>query len=185
MMQISNAYYLIIDVEATCADDGSVPRDEMEIIEIGAVLQDARTFDVVSEFQTFVRPVRNPLLTEFCTGLTSIRQADVEAAPLFPEALAALQQWLAGYDDALFCSWGNYDKTQFERDCAFHNLDYPFGPDHMNLKAEFARATGQRRQRGLSAALRHLGLTFDGTPHRGIDDARNMARIVQHVLAGG
>ena len=29
-------YYLVVDLEATCSDDGAVPRDQMEIIEIGA-----------------------------------------------------------------------------------------------------------------------------------------------------
>jgi inhibitor of KinA sporulation pathway (predicted exonuclease) len=57
-MRISNSYYLIIDLEATCSDDGTVPRQEMEIIEIGAVMQSSRTFEIESEFQTFVRPVR-------------------------------------------------------------------------------------------------------------------------------
>ena len=30
---------------------------------------------------------------------------------------------------------------------------------------------------GVGGALRYLGLEFEGTPHRGIDDARNIARI--------
>jgi inhibitor of KinA sporulation pathway (predicted exonuclease) len=60
-MRIPNDYYLIVDVEATCSDDGTVPRHEMEIIEIGAVMQDSRTFEIESEFQSFVCPVRRPL----------------------------------------------------------------------------------------------------------------------------
>lgn len=40
------------DVEATCSDDGSVSRHQMEMIEIGAVMQSARTFEVESEFQS-------------------------------------------------------------------------------------------------------------------------------------
>jgi inhibitor of KinA sporulation pathway (predicted exonuclease) len=56
-MQIANDYHLIVDLEATCSDDGRVPRHEMEIIEIGAVMQNAHTFEVESEFQSFIRPV--------------------------------------------------------------------------------------------------------------------------------
>ena len=69
--------YLIIDFEATCANDGSVPRGEMEIIEIGAVLVEAATFGTLGTFQSFVRPVRHPMLTPFCTELTTITQSDV------------------------------------------------------------------------------------------------------------
>src|SRR5262245_16278615 len=40
---IPDDYHLIVDVEATCSDDGVVSRDEMEIIEIGAVIQSSRS----------------------------------------------------------------------------------------------------------------------------------------------
>jgi len=180
-MRIPNASYLIIDLEATCSNDQSVPRTEMEIIEIGAVLQDTQSFGIQSEFQTFVRPVRHPQLTPFCMQLTSITQAQVDAAPPFPEALAALVQWLAQFPDPLFCSWGNYDRNQFQQDCRYHGVPYPFSSGHLNLKAEFARTLGLKRELGIDAALRQLGLQFEGTPHRGIDDVRNIARIIRRV----
>jgi inhibitor of KinA sporulation pathway (predicted exonuclease) len=62
---IDPRFYLVIDLEATTSDDGSLPPDEMETIEIGAVLADARTLAVVDEFQSFVRPVRRPRLLPF------------------------------------------------------------------------------------------------------------------------
>src|ERR1700722_1694622 len=59
-MWIANEYYLIVDLEATCSNEGAVPRHEMEIVEIGAVMQSSQTFEVESQFQTFVHPVRHP-----------------------------------------------------------------------------------------------------------------------------
>lgn len=180
-ISIENAFFLIIDLEATCNNDDSFPREEMEIIEIGAVMLDARSYEIVSEYQTFIRPVRHPVLTPFCTELTSIVQADVDAAKKYPEVMESFREWMSGYDDALFCSWGNYDRSQFEKDCRFHQVPYPFGPVHMNLKAEFSRCFNRRKQSGLGGALKSLGLSFEGTHHRGIDDARNIARIVRHL----
>lgn len=180
-MNISNRHYLIVDVEATCSDRGEVPRREMEIIEIGAVAQNARTFEVASAFQSFVRPVRHPKLTKFCQELTTISPADVAAAPLFPAAIQAFKNWLARFDDLLFCSWGDYDRGQFEQDCAYHRIAYPFAAAHLNLKAEFSRTMGLTKKLGMSAALRHLGLKLEGTHHRGIADAKNMARIVRRL----
>jgi inhibitor of KinA sporulation pathway (predicted exonuclease) len=52
----------------------------------------------------------------------------------------------------------------------------------VNLKAEFSRHFGLKKKLGISAALRHLGLQFDGSPHRGIDDAKNVARIVRRAM---
>jgi inhibitor of KinA sporulation pathway (predicted exonuclease) len=183
-MRITNAYYLIVDLEATCANDGAVPRQEMEIIEIGAVMQSARTFEIDSEFQTFVRPVCHPQLTKFCTELTGIKQGDVADAPSYSNALEAMKQWMYRFDDALFCSWGDYDRNQFEQDCAYHRIAYPFRPAHLNLKAEFALAMGRAKKLGIADALRQLGMDFEGAHHRGLDDARNVARIVRRVCIG-
>src|SRR5579859_1511872 len=176
-MNIPNAAYLIVDLEATCSDDGAVPRQEMEIIEIGAVIQNAKSFEIESEFQTFVCPIRHSRLTAFCTGLTGIRQDMVANAPQFPGALASFQKWLNQFDDALFCSWGDYDRNQLIQDCEYHSVPYPFRTGHLNLKAEFARTLNLPKKLGIAQALRHLGLDFEGAHHRGLDDARNIARI--------
>ncbi|MGY0611381.1 MULTISPECIES: exonuclease domain-containing protein [unclassified Luteimonas] len=86
--------YLVLDLEATCDDQGSVPRKEMEIIEIGAALLDPASWRIKEEFNVFVQPVRNPRLTPFCTQLTSITQPDVDPAAGFVEVVAQLQDWL-------------------------------------------------------------------------------------------
>src|SRR6187455_2920341 len=109
-MHIPQQHYLIVDLEATCSDDGAVPRHEMEIIEIGAVMLHATSFEIESEFQTFIRPVRHP-------QLTAITQQDLADAPHFAEAMDAMTSWMRDYPDALFCSWGGYDRNQFHQDC--------------------------------------------------------------------
>jgi inhibitor of KinA sporulation pathway (predicted exonuclease) len=183
-MRIANAYFLIVDLEATCSDDGTVPRHEMEIIEIGAVMQSSRTFEIETEFQTFVRPVRHPELTAFCNELTGITQDDVAPAPPFPKALETMKRWMHAFDDALFCSWGDYDRNQFLQDCEYHRVAYPFRSGHLNLKAEFSRTFGHRKKLGIAQALRHLGMSFEGAHHRGLDDARNIARVVRRGCMG-
>lgn len=175
--------YLIIDLEATCCNDGSFPRHEMEIIEIGAVMVCSGTHQNVDEFQTFVRPIRHPTLTIFCKELTSITQQQVESAVAFVDAFSALTTWADGFAPYTFCSWGDYDRRQFQSDCKFSGIPYTLG-DHINLKQQFTVATGASRRMGLAKALQKAGLSFDGTHHRGIDDARNIARLVPLIFAG-
>lgn len=175
---------MIVDLEATCSDNGTVPRHEMEIIEIGAVMLSSRTFEIESEFQVFVRPVRHPNLTRFCMELTGITQREAAGGSSFPEALEAMKEWKHPFDDSLFCSWGNYDRKQFLQDCEFHQVAYPFGAGHLNLKQEFGLICGRKNGLGIGEAMRHLGLEFRGSLHRGLDDARNIAQIVQRVCAG-
>lgn len=183
-MRIPNDYYLIIDLEATCSDVGEVPRQEMEIIEIGAVMQNAHTFEIESEFQTFISPVRHPQLTDFCAKLTGITQADLIGAPAFRDAIESMKQWMDAFGDALFCSWGDYDRNQFPQDCDYHRVAYPFDSGHRNLKAEFSRSVGKTKKLGTTDALQYLGMRFEGSHHRGLDDARNIARIVRRACIG-
>lgn len=168
---------IIVDLEATCCQDGSFPRQEMEIIEIGAVAVEATTAQILDRYQSFVRPVRHPHLTDFCRELTSITQGQVDTAFEFPQVLEEFGRWLASFPDQDFCSWGAYDRNQFEQDCKYHGVPYPFPGPHRNLKLEFSERRGERKRYGLAGALRALGLEFEGTHHRGIDDALNIARI--------
>jgi len=180
--QATSDFWLVIDLEATCCNDGQFPREEMEIIEIGAVIVDEKSLEPVDEFQKFVRPVRHPTLTTFCRELTGIVQADVAAAVGVAEAMSQLTAWMTNFPDAVFCSWGEFDRRQFERDCAFHNVEWPFGNRHVNLKKRYSDRYGLKRGQGFGEALRKHNLTFEGQPHRGIDDARNIVRMLPIIF---
>ena len=39
--------------------------------------------------------------------------------------------------DALFCSWGEYDRNKFRRDAKRNGVTLPFGGRHSNLKKSF------------------------------------------------
>lgn len=174
---------VVIDVEATCDDRGSVPRPETEIIEVGAVIVDAATLGPVDELQSFVRPVRHPVLTPFCTRLTTIRQSDVDGAPGFPEVFAALTEWIGRHPGpAVFCSWGDYDRKQFAQDCAFHGIANALPERHFNVKRAFSERVGAPRGLGMGQALGRMGMPLHGTHHRALDDTRNIARLLPFAL---
>ena len=179
---------VIVDLEATCWEKQSQYLNE--IIEIGAVLIDANGKEQTS-FESFVKPQLHPKLSEFCIGLTSIRQEDVDCAPDFPAAFARFLAWIhanCGSEYRIW-SWGKYDCKQFASDCNQHGLstDWLDGR-HFNLKADFARRR-KEKQVGMARALRISKLDLVGRHHRGIDDARNIGRIfVRHqdwYLANG
>jgi len=172
--------YIIIDFEATCTNAEEFDRDEMEIIEFGVAAVDATTLLPVAEFSSFVRPVRNPKLTEFCRQLTTITQDDVDNAEEFSVVLDNFSDWLSAFEQPLFCSWGKYDFNQLHRDCEYHGVDYPFASnDHVNLKQRFVKSRPiKMRQVGLARAMKIAGIPLAGTLHRGIDDARNMAKLL-------
>jgi len=175
------APYVVIDLEATCSPPGGpVPYREMETIEIGAVILDGATLAPQAEFTTLVRPFRHPTLTAFCTALTTITQAEVDKAPSFMRAMLLLERFLTPFPGARFASWGEYDRVQLDRDADYYQSRLPLAPGHTNLKRLFERRFGQKYsgKYGVEAALRQVAMQFTGTPHRALDDARNIARLV-------
>ena len=52
---------------------------------------------------------------------------------------------------------------------------------HVNAKEEYQRVTG-RRAGGLGRILRELNLKFEGTHHRGVDDAVNIGRVIACIF---
>lgn len=175
-------YFLIVDLEATCCDQQSIPRDEMETIEIGAVMVGAETLSIIDEYQTFIKPVRHPKLTKFCIELTSITQADVDKAPDYVIAVGKFKSWLAKYQNFVFCSWGLYDKNQFSRDSEFHQITPPIDAEHVNLKNVFSQAQSLRKNYGMARALKLARIELEGVHHRGIDDAKNMVKLLPYAL---
>ena len=173
-------YLLAIDLEATC-DKAQLPIAKREIIEIGAVIVDVSASSKVAEFQSFVRPVKTKILTEYCTSLTTIQQKDVDDAPLFPEVLAQLVCFLADFPDAQFCAWGDYDFRQFQRDCATHEQTFPFAKQ-LDVSRSFRRKRKLDRRPSLREAAAHLSVDFEGKHHRAIADARCLADILICML---
>ena len=52
----------------------------------------------------------------------------------------------------------------------------------MNLKEAFREARGVSTKPGLDQAIRSVGLAFAGAPHRGLDDARNIGRLLPYIF---
>lgn len=176
---------LIIDVEATCTDSDEFPRHESEIIEIGAVLlnENNKTVDI---YEQFVKPVRNPILTDFCNELTTITQNDVDNGMSFDKAMEDLESWVYSHtcvqnDSFTFCSWGGYDKNQFNRDAEFHGItNFLNRVEHVNIKKQFGKSQ-QVKPCGMKKALNLSKLKLIGTLHRGVDDAINMAALIPWI----
>lgn len=182
--------YILIDFEATCwqkdTPEGKrkTNRRENEIIEIGAVLV-SDDFSIIKDFDIFVKPTLNPILSDFCKQLTSIEQDDVDKAEVFSDAWETfedqikLQLLLSNINikikDLIFCSWGHYDYRQLNRDCLRNEMAVPF-TKHYSIKHEFAKRHNIKPC-GILKALSMLNMQFEGNHHRAIDDIKNIAKV--------
>lgn len=171
---------LVIDVESTCWE-GPPPKGQIsEIIEIGLCTLDAVTLERTEKRCILVRPQHSEV-SDFCTRLTTLTAADVAAGVTLQEAVEILAKKYVA-QDRLFASWGDYDRGQFQRNCDHYKIKYPFGPTHLNIKNLFSIALGLPKEMGIDAALTKAGMELEGTHHRGVDDAWNIAALLAWLL---
>lgn len=169
--------YIILDLEATCWKDRNVNKQN-EIIEIGAVKLDGEG-KIVSEFAEFVKPKLHPYLSDFCIELTTITQAEIDAANYYAKVIDRFLEWIDVDQPYVLGSWGFYDKKQFEKDCDLYQLEKDWLKNHISLKHQYAQINNLKKPIGMERALKNENLILEGTHHRGIDDARNIAKIFQ------
>ena len=169
--------YIIYDLEATCWED-SPKHMTQEIIEIGAFKLN-QFGEVEDKFSQFVKPVIHPLLSKFCTQLTSIRQKDVDAAKTFPVVIDAFEAWVEPNEEPFkLISWGELDQQLIEADCLANKVDFNWMKGKfVDLKEMYRKLKNKNAAPGFATALLMEKLEFVGTPHRAIYDAANLISI--------
>lgn len=171
---------LVIDIEATCWEGSPPPGEKNEIIEIGICTLDVATGERLEKRSILVKPKRSKV-SKFCTQLTTLTQEQVDQGISFAEACSILKEEY-GSQDRVWASYGDYDRQQFERQCQYRPNNYPFGTRHINVKTLFAIIYLLPREVGMAKALELLGTPLEGTHHRGVDDAWNIAGILSELL---
>lgn len=172
---------VVVDVEATCWNGNPPDGMTSDIIEIGVCVLDVHSGDITGNRGIIVKPERSTV-SDFCTELTTITPEMVKTDGIaFKDALKILK---TGYEaqSRIWASYGAYDLKQFQRQCSDLNLGFPFGPSHINVKSLFAVKHKLSHETGMAGALQLLGLPLEGTHHRGVDDARNIAKILYSIL---
>ena len=179
-------YYLVLDFEATC-DDLNPPMPQ-EIIEFPVLKVNSKTFATEDTFHKYVRPTVHPQLTRFCTELTGITQDKVEGQPTLKEVLEQFNAWmeknglLDGKVSFTFVTCGDWDlKTMLPGQCKHFRLPVrEYFRSWINIKKVFKSATGVKAS-GMPSMLKHFDLQLLGRHHSGIDDSKNIVRILAKI----
>lgn len=197
LMEVNRGFdfLVVIDFEATCEDkSGDYPH---EIIEFPAVLIDVSRSEIVCSWRKYVRPVINPELSEFCVTLTGISQELVDGADEFPVVLSQFEDWLSqnrlGIEKTFgLVTDGPFDVGRFLRlSCEQHAIPVPaWASRWINIRKSFGNyyrngSGNGYKGPGLQCMLSRLDLQFQGSPHCGLDDATNIARVAKCLLRDG
>ena len=172
-------YLVVVDFECTC-EDQEEPFVH-EIIEFPAVLLDLQRGREVRHFHAFVKPTERPVLSDFCTRLTGIDQAKVDGAETLDRVLVKFCAWLdefAGEDYSLAADCQSDLRHFLLAECRRKKIRVR---DAWRAWVDIGRHLmvhfDLRRPGNLQMKLAKVGLAFEGTPHRGLDDARNIGRL--------
>ncbi len=171
---------LVIDLESTCWERGDRDAGESEPIEIGVTVLERASLERVEKRSILIKPAHSKV-SAFCTKLTTLTQAQVDAGVSFAEACAIL---VREYDapSLTWVSFGDYDRTMMEKTCAARGVKWPLGRTHINVKNLFALTRGLDDEVELKEALALIGQPLVGTHHRGDDDAWNIAAVLASVF---
>jgi len=153
--------------------------------------------------QCFVKPTEQPTLSTFCTKLTGITQEVVDSAQTIEDTLKKVHDWLVEkkllfceYEEALtttnhdiqflFATDGKWDFKKFLiPELQRKHIRIPYYYTHvLDVRKAQALFYGQK-QASLAKALNQLDMQFEGNEHCGLDDSRNITRILAKMIRDG
>uniref|UniRef100_A0A8C1BSL7 Exoribonuclease 1 n=1 Tax=Cyprinus carpio carpio TaxID=630221 RepID=A0A8C1BSL7_CYPCA len=157
-------YICVVDFEATC-EENNPPNYLHEIIEFPIVLIDIHTLEIKM----------------------------VDEAETFPQVLKRAVSWLLEKElgtkyKYTFLTDGSWDMGKFlHTQCKLSCIRYPqFARKWINIRKSYGNFYKvPRTQTKLICMLENLGMQYDGRPHCGLDDSRNIARIAIYMLKDG
>ncbi|MCM1184581.1 MAG: exonuclease domain-containing protein [Roseburia sp.] len=180
--------YIVLDLEWNqAAELQTRPEQELpfEIIEIGAVKLDADR-RVSDTFHELIKPQIFHKMNPITGELIQLNMEQLENCRTFAEAAGDFIRWCG--EDYIFCTWGNTDLLELQR-----NMDY-YDMTHMSEKPMryydvqklFSIAFEDRRsRRTLEYAVDFLRLEKDSAFHRADADARYAAEILTRIEDAG
>ena len=152
---------------------------EGEIVEIGAVKLNDQ-FQKVDEFRTFIKPVFYPKMHKEVSSLTGIRDKDLaEKGIPFSDAYAQFVDWCG--ENYAFMTWSMSDMPILIDNMIMHELDVSDLPECYDIQRIVSREIMRGATRySLETALALMKEKGD-TAHDALNDARNTARICDHL----
>lgn len=165
----------------------SLPGQYRELVQIGAIRFDIDSLREIDEFQILIKPVKNPLVSDFFTQLTGITNDQIaqEGVP-FPDAYHAFSAFVQGDVTACFggdasvvrenLGWSGMPDSEDDFD------SFNIHPWFMETGAGFGIKPGINS--GKLAAT--LGAPMDSIQeHNAVHDARSIAAAYRFLIQQG
>lgn len=186
--------FVVFDLEFTSwpgalEQDWAAPGQLREIVQIGA-LRVRDDHSIVEEFEALVRPVVNPRLSPYFTGLTGIQQEEVDRDGRSPAA--AIGDFLAFCRGQSVLSYGNDmvvlgENVGWARARGEEVKNGFLGANFLNVRPwlnALAPATASANVGRLWQVL-ELPKPFAGEEHSALFDCYSFAAAIKHLCTAG
>lgn len=178
--------YIVLDLEWNQSNTGletEASHLPFEVIEIGAVkLNDACV--MINEFSRLVKPEVYHEMHKITSKLIHLQMQELERGKPFTEVAGDFLDW-CGTEDYMFCTWGNLDLTELQRNMKFYKMtplsDGPIA--FLDVQKLFSLAFEDGRTRSaLEHAVDRMELEKDIPFHRAFSDAYYTAKLLRLIV---
>ena len=173
--------FIVFDLEWNQSPEGkkySNRRLPFEIIEIGAVKLNERK-ETVDTFHRLIKPQVYSWIHNSIREVIHVNYKDLETGTPFPQAVREFIEWCG--DDWYFCTWGNQDVMELQRNMKYYELLYllPGPVAYYDIQKLFSACfeDGESR-RSLEYAIDFLGIKKGEDFHRAFADAFYTAKVL-------
>lgn len=178
--------YIVLDLEWNQSNTGleeAVQKLPFEIIEIGAIkLNDDSV--MLSEFSQLVKPEVYHEMHKITSKLIHLQMQELERGKPFREVAESFFEW-CGQELYQFCTWGEMDLTELQRNMKFYDMTpMSDGPIvFLNVQKLFSLAYEDGKSRkALEYAVDLLKIEKDIPFHRAFSDAFYTAEVFKRIL---
>jgi inhibitor of KinA sporulation pathway (predicted exonuclease) len=159
------------------------PGEFQEIVQIGAVRLDAESLDEKSSFTVLVRPVLNPVLSDYFVALTRITNERLMSEGIdFATAAAAFAAFVA--KRAIYC-YGRDDRIIARNAERLRKPELWTNTTATNLRAWLTDVGVKTAGVSSGELARHVGSVSQGTAHDALVDARSLAEAIRYLVKKG
>ena len=191
--------YGFLDFEMTCdgiqdngrfIDDGRMKESQREIISIGFVICDEK-YKIQRKYSTFIKPVHNTELSDYCLNLTGIKQSDVDSGKKSNNAFRAICELCKTYSVDRIYTYGSADQRAVNYSMKWNKKAnekvgnmYPIRDKIIDISPSIISAGNYKslkKRPGLYRIASDLGLVNNQEAHNALNDAMMLYRVCKKL----
>ena len=160
----------------------SGPNEFKELVQIGAIHFNTKTLKETDSLLLYLRPVKNPILSDYFTKLTHITQEDIETrGTTFGDAVDTFARWIGKTP----CYAYGRDKEVFDIDYVLYGMENPLSNTQFFDIREIFKSAGIDTKKFMSSTIiEAFGKANPSRGHDALNDARGIAYALTELMHG-